>query len=50
MSQDSNGYIQLSVPKEVVEEPRTNIDAGQKVTIKGVFEKGEFHIEIEAVE
>lgn len=42
-------YLQMAVPKDVVEDDRFGLEAGEKVSVRGVIGNGEAYLKIEGV-
>jgi len=50
LTEVGNEYLQMSVPKDVVNDDRFGLEAGEKVDVRGVIVGGEAYVKIEAVQ
>ena len=46
----SGGYLQMSVPKDVVDDDRFGLEPGEEVAVRGVIANGEAYLKIEGVD
>lgn len=50
VSEVGDGYGQMALPRDVVDDDRFGIDLGAKVEVRGIIEDGQTYIRIEGVE
>jgi len=44
-----DGYLQINIPKQAADDPKIGVQAGGRVTVKGVILNGESYLKIEGV-
>ncbi|UXF50961.1 MAG: hypothetical protein HQRvContig03_32 [Haloquadratum phage sp.] len=47
VSEVKDGYAQMSIPRDVIDDDRFGIDLGAKVEVSGIIEDGETYMKIE---
>jgi len=46
LQERADGYIQMNIPKQAVDDPRVGLEAGQRVSVRAVIEEGETYLKI----
>jgi hypothetical protein len=49
LQERADGYIQMNIPKQAVDDPRVGLEAGQQVRVRAIIEEGHTFLKIEAV-
>jgi len=50
VSEVKDGYAQMAIPRDVIDDDRFGIDLGAKVEVSGIIEDGETYMKIEQVD
>lgn len=49
LQQKGDGYLQMSIPRSVVDDTKTDFEAGSRVTVQAVINGDDAYIKIERV-
>lgn len=49
LQERADGYIQMNIPKQAVDDPRVGLEAGQQVRVRAIIDGGETFLKIEGV-
>jgi len=49
LQERADGYIQMNIPKQAVDDPRVGLEAGQQVRVRAIIEEGHTFLKIEGV-
>jgi hypothetical protein len=49
LQERADGYIQMAIPKQAVDDPKVGLEAGQRVSVRAIIEEGQTYIKIEGV-
>ena len=49
LQERADGYIQMNIPKQAVNDPKVGLEAGQRVSVRAIIEEGHTYIKIEGV-
>jgi len=44
-----DGYVQMNIPKQAVDDPRVGLEAGQQVRVRAIIKEGQTFLKIEGV-
>lgn len=46
LQERADGYIQMNIPKQAVDDPKVGLEAGQRVSVRAVIKEGETFLKI----
>jgi len=49
LQERSDGYLQMNIPRQVIEDPKIGLEAGQAVTVRAIIHNGDAYVKIEGV-
>jgi len=49
LQERADGYIQMNIPKQAVDDPNVGLEAGQRVSVRAIIDGGETFLKIEGV-
>ena len=49
LQERADGYIQMNIPKQAVDDPRVGLEAGQQVRVGAIIKEGRTFLKIEGV-
>jgi hypothetical protein len=50
LQERADGYIQMAIPKQAVDDPKVGLEAGQQVSVRAIIEEGETYLKIGGVD
>lgn len=49
LQERADGYIQMNIPKQAVDDPNVGLEAGQRVSVRAIIDGGDTFLKIEGV-